>query len=115
MQTLTTLYGQTLTLGLVLCGFVWMFSADTGREVAKRCGVSILLFGVGNTLWPPAGVGFFEAAIRILLALAALLGAFAWLVHPRRAGQLVLLIGALALGFFLLAFSLRSIARIVGL
>jgi hypothetical protein len=115
VQLITALYGQALMLGLIACGLAWMFSADTGREIAKRCEVSILLFIVGNVLWPPAGLGFVEAGIRFSLALAALVAALVWLVNPRNAAQLLRLIGALALGSFLLALALRSIARIVGL
>jgi hypothetical protein len=115
MQIITTLYGQMLMLALIACGLAWMFSPDAGREIAKRCGVSILLFCLGNMLWPPPGVAFFEAAIRTLLALAAVPAAFIWLIHPRNTAQLLRLIGTLALGLFLLVFALHGIVRIVGL
>ena len=92
-----------------------MFSPDAGREVTKRCGVSILLFAAGKVLWPPSGVDFFQAAIRILLALAAVVASFAWLVHPQNAAHLLRLIGGLALSLFLLAVALGTIARMVGL
>jgi hypothetical protein len=110
MQLLTSLYGEALILGLIAWGLTWMFSADLGREIARRCGVSILLFILGNMLWPPAGADFFQATIRIILAFAALPAAFVWLVHPRNAAELLRLIGALGLSLFLLAFALHCTA-----
>lgn len=109
MQALTVLYAQTLLLGLVVCGLTMMVAPDLGRDIAKRCGVSILLFILGNLLWPPSGSHFLQAAFRMLLALAAIIAAAVWLVHPRSAAHALRVIGILALGVFLLGFALHEI------
>src|SRR5436309_2194648 len=105
MQVLSSFYGSAITLAVIACGLAWIVSADIGREIAKRCGVLILLFSLGNVFWPPAGVDFFEATMRILPAIGALVGALVWLIDPRSAAELLRWFGALGLGLFLLIFA----------
>lgn len=110
MQLITMLYGQALLLGLITCGITMMIAPNLGREIAKRCGISILLFIVGTVLWPPTGARFLQAAFRILMALAAIITAVVWLVHPHNAAHVLRVTGVLVLGLFLLAVALHGIA-----
>lgn len=114
MQVITTLYGQALMLGLIACGLAWILSPNVGQQIAKRCAASVFFFLVGTVALTMAGGNFFQSVIRTLLASAALLAAFVWLVHSANAARLLRLIGALGFGLFLLVFSLHGILHFVG-
>ena len=50
MQTLTSLFGSLALLGIVVSGFVMMFSPRMGKELLKSIAIAIALYVVGSML-----------------------------------------------------------------
>ena len=50
MQTLTSLFGSLALLGIIVSGFVMMFSPHMGKELLKNILIATALFVVGSML-----------------------------------------------------------------
>src|SRR5262245_23210191 len=95
-----TFYGPALLLALTGCALAFIVAPETGREIGKRCALSVLLFCLGATLGAPTGSGALIKAIFNAASFAVLVAAFVWLVHPGSAGRLLQLTGAIAVAIF---------------
>ena len=50
MQTLTSLFGSLALLGIIVSGFVMMFSPRMGKNLLKNVLIAIALFVAGSML-----------------------------------------------------------------
>jgi len=78
MQFLESFFGVLVLIGIIACGLAWMFSAHHGMCIAKRIGLSVLMFVIGTILVPTPGTNLLIGAVQIVfsfaLALVAIIG-----------------------------------------
>jgi hypothetical protein len=86
---LASFFGQILLLVIIACGLLYLISPQAGRELAKRGGISLLLFFGCLICLPGSDAGALWAAVRWLAGLALGLSALLYLAKPEQAGDLV--------------------------
>jgi hypothetical protein len=66
-------FGVFFLIGIIACGLAWMFSAHHGMGIAKRIGLSALMFVIGTMLVPTPGTNLLIGAVQIILAFGLIL------------------------------------------
>ena len=107
MTALTDFFGKVYLVGIVFCGLVWLFSPHTGQEIAKRAGLSFLLFAAASFVLPTAGDGVLFRSVCLLLSFTLFLAALFYLIDPERARGLLGAIAILALASVTVCLVLR--------
>jgi hypothetical protein len=100
MQFLESFLGVFFLIGIIACGLAWMFSAHHGIGIAKRVGLSVLMFVIGTMLTPAPGTNLLVGAVQLLLAFALMLVAVIGLVSSHAIANLlriVVVLGGAAL------------------
>lgn len=82
-------------IGIIACGLAWMFSVHHGMGIAKRIGLSVLMFVIGSMLVPTPGTNLMIGAVQILLALALMLVAIIGLVSSHATLSLLRIVAVL--------------------
>ncbi len=95
MQFLESIFGVVFLIGIIICGLAWMFSAQHGVGIAKRIGLSVLMFIVGTMVVPPPGTNLLIGALQILLAFALMLVAIIGLVSSHATRSLLRIVAAI--------------------
>jgi len=72
-----------------------MFSVHHGMGIAKRIGLSVLMFVIGSMLVPTPGTNLMIGAVQILLALALMLVAIIGLVSSHATLSLLRIVAVL--------------------
>jgi hypothetical protein len=94
MQFPESFFGFCFLIGIIGCGLAWMFSGHHGMVIAKRIGVSALMFVIGTMLVPTPGTSLSGGAVQILLAFALTLVALIGLVNSHATGSLLRVVAA---------------------
>ena len=82
MQLLHSFFGLIFTIGVIICGLTWMFSADRGLDILKRLGLSFLIFSAATMFLPSPGTSLTVGGLRIVLAFTLFLAAVLSLITP---------------------------------
>jgi hypothetical protein len=94
MQFLESFFGVFFLIAIIACGLAWMFSAHHGMGIAKRIGLSVLMFVIATMLVPAPRTNPFVGAVEILLVFALMLVAIIGLVSSHATISLVRIVAA---------------------